>query len=407
VKASSDLSGTIAVASPRRGTPEPAAREGIPLLRLGFRPFYLLASIFAASSVAVWTARYAGWLAVPYGAGPLWHAHEMLFGFTMAVVAGFLFTAVRNWTGLPTPVGARLALIAVLWLAGRVLVLTPFGWASAVVNAAFPLVIALGIGVPLARGGNRRNYFFVALMVLVACAVLAVHLAQLGVAELPAWLGIQVALDVVLFVMAVMGGRVIPMFTNNGVPGAGARRLKWLERLALGATLVVLLADALQVRDAPLIVVLGIASCAHAARLALWAPWRTTSAPLVWVLHAAYAWIPVHLALRALSEAGFVPSPLATHALTIGAIGGLTIGMMTRTARGHTGRDLRADRFEVACFLLVLSAAAVRVFGPLVVADHYVATVALAGVLWSCAYAIYAVRYWPVLTRPRHDGKQG
>ncbi len=409
MKASSDLRKTIAVASPGRGTPEPgaAAGEGMPLLRLGFRPFYLLASIFAAASVALWTARYAGWLTAPYGAGPLWHAHEMLFGFTMAVVAGFLFTAVRNWTGQPTPAGATLALLAALWLAGRVLIVTPFGWASALVNAAFPLAVAAGIGVPLARGGNRRNYFFIALMVVVACAVLAVHLAQLGVADLPAWLGIQIALDVVLFVMAVMGGRVIPMFTNNGVPGAGARRLAWLERLALGATLVLLLADALQARGALLIVVLVIATGAHAVRLALWKPWRTAKVPLVWVLHAAYAWIPVHLALRAFSEAGFIPAPLATHALTVGAIGGLTLGMMTRTARGHTGRDLRADGFEVACFLLVLSAAVVRVFGPLIFADYYVATVAVAGVLWSCAYAIYAVRYWPVLTRPRLDGKPG
>jgi len=379
----------------------------MPLLRLGFRPLYLLASIFAAASIVLWTAQYAGWLAAPYLKGPLWHAHEMLFGFTLAVIAGFLFTAVRNWTAQPTPTGALLAAIALLWIAGRVLVLTHLGWASAIVNAAFPLAVAAGIGVPLARAGNRRNYFFVGLLALIAAAILAVHLVQLGALDLPGWVGIQVALDAVLFVMTVMAGRVIPMFTNNGVPGARARRLAWLERTVLGATLLVILTDALQLRGWLLIAIVSIAAAAHAARLALWTPWKTLGTPLVWVLHAAYVWIPIHLALRALVELQWVASPLATHALTIGAIGGLTIGMMTRTARGHTGRPLQADRYEVACYALVLTAALVRVFAPMLAVEYYLGSVVASGVLWSAAYALYAVRYWPVLTRPRLDGKPG
>jgi uncharacterized protein involved in response to NO len=399
----------VPLVSPGRGKTEPGVRDtgGTPLLRLGFRPFYLLASLFAAASIALWTAQYVGWLNAPYLNGPLWHAHEMLFGFTMAVIAGFLFTAVRNWTAQPTPTGALLAAIALLWLAGRVLVLTPWGWASALVNAAFPLVVAAGIGVPLVRAGNRRNYFFVVLMVVIAAAALAVHLVQLGALEFPGWLGIQIAVDVVLFVMSVMAGRVIPMFTNNGVPGARARRVAWLEKTVLGTTLLVLVADALELRGWLFIVLCVLAAAAHCARLVLWMPWRTLRAPLVWVLHAAYAWIPIHLGLRALAELAVVPPPLATHALTIGAIGGLTIGMMTRTARGHTGRTLQPDGFEVTCFALVLGAAIVRVFAPLVAVDHYVASVACSGLLWSAAYALYAVRYWPVLTRPRLDGKPG
>jgi uncharacterized protein involved in response to NO len=384
-----------------------AGASGWPLLRLGFRPFYLFAGMFAAASVALWTAQYAGWLSAPYLKGSLWHAHEMLFGFTMAVIAGFLFTAVRNWTAQPTPTGALLAAIAVLWLAGRVAVLTPLGWTAAIVNAAFPVAVAAGIGVPLVRSGNRRNYFFIVLLIVIAGAILAVHLAQLGVMDLPGWIGIQIALDVVLFVMSVMGGRVIPMFTNNGVPGARATRLPWLEKAVLGATLLVLIADTVQAHGAVLIALLAAAALAHAARLALWTPWKTLGTPLVWVLHAAYAWIPIHLGLRALDIAGFVPSPLATHALTIGAIGGLTMGMMTRTARGHTGRPLRADFWEVACFALVFGAAIGRVFGPLIAPTLYVSSVIVSGVLWSAAFALYAVRYWPILTRPRIDGKPG
>jgi uncharacterized protein involved in response to NO len=397
----------IPLEAAQRPDPGAHAAGGVPLLRLGFRPFYLLASIFAAVSVALWTAQYAGWLRVPYVTGPLWHAHEMLFGFTMAVVAGFLFTAVRTWTARPTPSGPTLALIALLWVAGRVLVATPFAWAAAIVNTAFPLAVAAGIGIPIVRAADRRNYFFVVLMLVLALAVLAVHLSWLGVLDLPGWLGIQVALDVVLFVMAVMGGRVIPMFTNNGVPGAGARRDPRLERLTLGLTLVVLAADALQVRGVLLMLLLGLACAAHALRLALWMPWRTLRVPLVWILHAGYAWIPVHLALRVLAETGVVAAPLAAHALTVGAIGGLTLGMMTRTARGHTGRALRADGFEVAAYVLVLSAAVVRVFVPLIAAEHYVDSVVAAGILWCAAYALYAVRYWPILSRPRVDGKPG
>ncbi|HEX7155988.1 MAG TPA: NnrS family protein [Burkholderiaceae bacterium] len=377
------------------------------LLSLGFRPFYLLASVFAALSVGLWAAQTAGWLDAAYLAGPLWHAHEMLFGFTMAVVAGFLFTAVRNWTGHPTPTGAALAAIAALWVAGRVLVLTPLGWTSAVVNAAFPVAVAAGIGVPLLRAGNRRNYFFVGLLLALAAAVLAVHLTRLGALDLPAWLGIGIALDVVLFIMTVMGGRVIPMFTNNGVPGCRARSVPGLERLVLAATLLLLLTDAMRLHGTILVGVLAVGCVAHLARLALWTPWKTGKVPLVWVLHVAYAWIPLHLALRALSELGLVASPLATHALTIGAIGGLTIGMMTRTARGHTGLPLRAGRAEVACYLMVLAAALVRVFGPWVAGGHYTATVLVSAVLWSSGYALYALRYWPVLSQPRADGKPG
>jgi len=385
----------------------PHPHEPFALWRLGFRPFYLLASVFAAASVALWTLQYTGWLRHAYLAGPLAHAHEMLFGFTLAVVTGFLFTAVRNWTGRPTPTGAALAAIAALWLAGRVLVLTPYGWAAAAANVAFPIAVAVGIGIPLFRSGNRRNYFFVALLALMAAAVAGVHLAQLGVIALPGWIGIRIALDAILFLMAVMAGRVVPMFTNNGVPGAGAQRHPAVERAALGSVLALLAADAAGISGPILIALLALATAAHALRLALWRPWNTLRAPLVWVLHVAYAWIVIHLGLRVLAELGMAIAPLATHALTIGAIGLLTIGMMTRTARGHTGRPLVADRFEVACYVLILAAAVVRVFGPAIAPSAYMGTVAFSAILWSGGYALYAVRYWPVLTRARLDGKPG
>ena len=374
---------------------------------LGFRPFYLLASIFSATSVLLWAAQYSGWLPFAYLQGPLWHGHEMLFGFTMAVVAGFLLTAVRAWTGLSTPVGAPLMALAALWVAGRVLVLTPLGLLAAIVNAAFPVALAAAIAVPLLRAGNVRNYFFVGLLVLMGALIVVLHLALQGTFELPPRLGLVLGLDVMLFIMVVMGGRVIPMFTNNGVPGAGAMRHVLLEKLALGSVLLLFIADLLQVPAPVMGIAALVAAFAHGARLYFWRPWRTLAAPLVWILHAAYAWIIVYLVLRSLSGLGGLAESYAIHALTTGAIGSLTLGMMTRTARGHTGRPLIADGFEISVFLLIQVAAVVRVFGGVASPELYLVSVQLSALLWAAAFGLYAVRYWPVLTRPRLDGNPG
>lgn len=391
---------------PLEEPPRPAPR-GFALWQLGFRPFYLLASVFAALSVLLWSLQFTGLLPAPYLSAPVWHAHEMLFGFTLAVVVGFLFTAGRNWSGLPTPTGATLAALAALWVAARVLVLTPWVWASALANTAFPLAAAIALAIPFVRARNRRNYFFVGLLVLLALATLAVHLHQLQLLPVPGWAGIQVALDVVLFILCVMGGRVIPMFTNNAIPAAGAQRKAWLEKLALGAVLALLVADLLPVPAWLLAAIAALAGAAHLARWLLWHPWATLRTPLVWVLHLAYAWIPVHLALRPLAVAGLVTPSAAAHALTVGAIGGLVIGMMTRTARGHTARPLRADARDVACYVLVLSAAAVRVLLPVAVPALLREAVLVSAILWAGGFALYAVAYWNVLTRPRLDGKPG
>jgi uncharacterized protein involved in response to NO len=386
--------------------PRPPLRRWA-LWDLGFRPFYLLASGFAALSVALWSLQFTGLLPAPYLAAPIWHAHEMLFGFTLAVIVGFLFTAGRNWTGRPTPTGPVLAVLAALWVAARILVLSPFAWAAALANVAFPLACAFALSVPFIAAGSKRNYFFVALLVALGAASFAVHLAEMGMMTLPAWAGMQLALDIVLFIVCVMGGRVLPMFTNNGVPGAGAQRVEWLDKAALASVLLVLAADALRVPGVIASILLAAAGAAHAARWAFWKPWRTLRAPLVWVLHLAYAWIPAHLMLRAMAAWGWIAPSIATHALTVGAIGGMVIGMMARTAKGHTARPLRADRWDVAAFACVAAAAGIRVLLPLVWPAQAPVAVALSGLLWSSGFLVYFIRYWPVLTRPRLDGKPG
>ena len=391
---------------------DPAARRrpapaGWALWDLGFRPFYLLASIYAALSVPLWAMQYAGWWGAHGLRAPAWHAHEMLFGYTLAVVVGFLFTAGRNWSGQPTPTGRALMGLAGLWIAGRVLVYTPWTVASFCANVAFPIAAALGLGRALLAGSNRRNDFFVAVLLGLAAAQGLLHATLAGWIALRPGLGLQLGLDAVLFVMAVMGGRVIPMFSNNGAPGTDARRHPTVERVALGAVLALAAADALQWHGAPLAALLIVASLAHAARMALWRPWRTRRVPLVWVLHAAYLWIALHLVLRAAAEMGWIGTTAATHALTAGAIGTLTLAMMTRTARGHTGRPLVAGRADVIAYCAVLAAAALRVAVPLIAPAATVPALLVSGLLWSVAFALYAWHYGPWLCRPRPDGRPG
>ena len=384
------------------------APTGLALWNLGFRPFYLLAGLFATFSVPVWMAQYAGWLGGhAIIAGPLWHAHEMLFGYALAVIVGFLFTAGRNWANQPTPTGASLAAIAALWVAGRVLVFTPYALAPAAADTAFALAAAVAIAVPFVRSGNRRNYFFVALLLGMGLANLAFHLGMAGLLDLPLQSSLQVGLDLVLFIMVVMGGRVIPMFTMNGVPGVVCVRLPWIERLAPASVLALLAAD---VAGAPEVItgpIAAVAAATHAARLSLWRPWRTLKTPIVWILHLAYAWIVLALALRALAAFDLVPAGLATHALTVGAIGGLTLGMMTRTSLGHTGRPLQAGRAEVFCYAAIQLAALTRVFLPLAFPSLTLHAIIGSGLLWSAAFGVFTASYWPILSRPRADGRPG
>ncbi|MBE7941306.1 MULTISPECIES: NnrS family protein [Ramlibacter] len=388
--------------------PAPAsAPRGFALFALGFRPFYLLASLFGAASIALWGLQATGLLSHPYLAGPLWHAHEMLFGFALAVITGFLFTAGRNWSNQPTPTGAPLAALCALWLAARLLVLTPWGWAAALANVAFPLAVAAALGRALVKGGSRRNYFFVALLCAMAAAAAAFHLQQLGVLAFPARASLQPVLDLLLFILAVMAGRVLPMFTNNGVPGAGAVRHPIVERAALGSLLALLAAHLLGAPDALLAALAAAAASSHLCRWLLWRPLRALRNPLVAILHVAYAWVPVHLALAAMAAIGWVPPSLATHALTAGAAGGLVIGMMTRTARGHTGRPLRADRLDIACYVLVTVAALLRVGLPLAWPQATGPALLASAACWSLGFALYALGYAPSLLRPRADGRPG
>jgi uncharacterized protein involved in response to NO len=262
-------------------------------------------------------------------------------------------------------------------------------------DALFAVAVAWGIGRPIVASRNRNWYFIVFVLALGAASV--VFQAQPRVA-------LAVGLDVVLLVVTIMGGRVIPAFTNNAVTGAGARRNRWVEYGALGSVLLLLALDSFQFTTW---LVATVAAAFHAVRVALWAPLATRGRPILWILHLSYAWVVAHLALRGLAGLDLVSPALATHALTVGAIGGLTLGMMTRTSRGHTARPLRVGRWEVAAYVLVHLAALVRAVMPLIVPGMYSVLVELSAALWFAAFAVFTVVYVPILARPRLDGQPG
>jgi len=385
-----------------------AASIRFALFDLGFRPFYLLAALLATLNVPIWVAQWHG-VAPQAGnlAGMAWHAHEMVFGFAAAVITGFLFTAARNWTGLPTPTGRRLAALAALWVAGRVAMLAGPGLLAAIVEGAFLPLVALSLWFPLKRSGNR-NLFFVGLLLLFAVANGLFHLSRLGATALAPTVPAQAALFLVVIIVAVMSGRVTPSFTQNAIRSARIRRVKGLDAAAIGAlaaTLVAQLSGAPTWLLAPLALV---AAALHALRLALWDPLSTLRSPILWILHLSYAWIPIGLLLLALSAMDFGVAPaLFIHALGAGAVGGTIIGMITRTARGHSGRPLQVGRAETAAYLLVHIGAAIRVFGPLAAPAHYGVLLVAAAAAWSTAFLIYLIVYWPMLAWSRREGGAG
>lgn len=368
------------------------------LFELGFRPFYLLAALLAMLGVPLWVAQWHGILPpAGYLDGMAWHAHEMVFGFAAAVITGFLFTAGRKWTGLPTSTGPRLAGLAALWVAGRVLVLTGPGPLAAVVDGAFLPLVTLGLWSPLQR---RRNRSLVGLLLLFAAANILFHLSRLGAVPLSSAVPARGGLFLVVVIVSIMSGRVTPGFTRNAIPTARVRTVHGLDAAATGMLATALVAQ-LSAAPAWLLGPLALAAAAlHAIRLAWWDPLSTRRRPVLWILHLSYAWIPIGLLLMAWSAADAgIPVTQSVHALGAGAVGGTIIGMITRTARGHSGRTLQTGSAEAAAYLLVHVGALLRVFGPLVVPARYGAWLVAGGAAWSAAFLIYLIVYWPILAR--------
>ncbi len=384
-----------------------------PVFALGFRPFYLLAAIFAAIALPLWIASYVGIVQVGgYLHGVAWHSHEMVFGFATAVIAGFLLTAVRHWTGQQTPTGAWLAGLAALWVLARVLALTGPACPAAFVDVAFLPVLGLAVAIPIWRSKDTKNYKILVVLGGLTVANVLYHLAYLNM--LPAGftrIAITAALDVITILIAVVSGRVIPAFTANAIAAAKPRHIWSVEAVSLGSLVLILTAGILNTWY-PLptwawVGLLATAAFAHTVRLLLWQPYHKHRDAMLWMLPVAYAWIPISLALRACEQVVVFPSAIAIHALTLGAMGGLMVAMMMRSALGHTGRTVTAGSAEIAVFMLVQLAAVGRVLSGFIRPELYQGAVIASGVLWFLAFVVFLFRYWPILTRPRVDGKSG
>jgi uncharacterized protein involved in response to NO len=385
----------------------PPWRASHPVWALGFRPFYLLAAGLSVLGVPLWLARYFGSLRGLPNVGLGWHMHEMVFGMAIAVIVGFLFTAARNWTGLPAPRGGHLAALALVWLAGRIsMLLAPPLWAASVDLLFLPLA-AWPLYRVLRQAGNKRNMFLVFLLCLLAVANTLFHASVLNAVSITPMAPVHAAILIIVIIEAVIGGRVIPMFTSNGAPGVKPTVRPRYDQVALALSASASLAWVAGAPAALTASLCAMTACAVLLRLAGWKPLRILHVPLLWILHVSYMWIAFGFVLLALAALGLGSAGTAFHALAVGSMAGLIIGMMTRTTLGHTGRVLKAGRAEPAMFLLIEAGAVLRVLAAFVPAAWRDAGLLASGACWAAGFTVFLAAYSPYLWRPRVDGKEG
>ena len=373
-----------------------------PILHYGFRPFFFLAALHAGLAIPVWLAAYLGGVDIggPFG-GMAWHAHEMLFGYLSAVIAGFILTAIPNWTGRLPLSGWPLALLVGLWLAGRLACLAaPEPWLAMAVDLAFPATLAFAIWREVAAGRNWKNAPVAVMITMFGIANAADHLANQGLVHHD--LGQRLALAVAGMLIALIGGRIVPSFTRNWLVKAGSTFLPApfgpVDKAALTVSAAAMLGWVVLPDSAFAGALLFAAGILLSIRLFRWRGLATLSEPILLVLHAGYGWLAVSLALLGLSVLvpDALPHSAALHALTAGAVGTMTLAVMTRASLGHTGRAIVADRFVVAMYAMVSAGAGLRVAAPFA-GDLYVHALACGGALWAIAFLLFAIRYAPIL----------
>jgi uncharacterized protein involved in response to NO len=389
--------------------------QGPVFFAAGFRPFFLFAAIQAGLMLPLWLAVFFGILPAPPSWNPLaWHAHAMVFGFAGAAVGGFLLTAVPSWTNTHPVSGRPLALLFTLWAAGRACVaLAAYlpAWLVAVAELGYWPLLAFMVARPLIQAGKWRNIAFLPILALMALADLCTQLEPLTGSAL-GLKGVYLGLFLLLLMIVIVGGRIIPSFTQNWLRMQG-RAVEmpaggWLEPFgAVGSLVAAALAQLL----APTSPVAGglalLAAVIHGYRLARWHGLETIKAPILVILHLGYGWLVVGLALLGLSAFidALLPSA-ALHALTIGCVGTMIIAVMSRAALGHSGRPLLVAPATVGAYGLLSLAALARVAAPLL-PGAFVGLTLAGGVAWTLAWLVYAIVYWPVCTRPRADGRPG
>lgn len=378
--------------------------RGPALFSFGFRPFFLFAAIWATMTVPLWiTALLFGGetLEVVFTRG--WHVHELLFGYSGAVIVGYLTVAGANWTGHFPVAGRPIFVLLVIWLAGRVAMLASWPILSGAIEASFLILFAMALWREQLAARNWRSVAPCIVVSLLACSDVMFHVSPPGQPLSAA--SERFAMALILFMIAMIGGRLVPSFTRNWMaqrkiapePAPYGR----LDIAGAALAAAALTAWVLLPSSRASAVLLLLAGAATLIRLLRWRGWVARSEAMVWILHAGYGWLAVGLALLGLSilVPEQVPTTAAIHSLTVGAIGVMTLAVMTRTSRSHTGRPRQADRSTVAMYVLINLAAALRVAAPLWIGSQ-LQLLTLSAVCWSLAFGLFMLSYGPMLVSP-------
>lgn len=373
-----------------------------------FRPFFLLAGIWAILAIVAWMLILNGTVAAPQGINPVyWHGHEMVVGFALAVVAGFVLSAVATWTGRPAVSGPAVVWLVFTWLLGRAAMFPTYTAPPivvAVLDMLFPITLCVLLGREVFAARNRRNYKVFWIVACIAGLNLLYQLGAAGIVEGADYISLYVLIHGVVLLVALIGGRVVPSFTANWLRGQGVTRLPRnnlrLDRMAITLTILVALAIVFFPNRETVGYLAMSAAAVHAVRVLQWRGLQTIRNPLLFVMHVAYWWLPIGYAMMSAASLGWAFTPTAAlHALTMGGIGGMILAMITRVPLGHTGRALHASRLTVIAYVALMAAVVVRVLSPWN-ADRYLSMINVAATGWSLAFIIFLWVYWPVLTQP-------
>ena len=380
-----------------------------PFLGRGFRPFFLLAALYSVISLLLWGGFYAGHVVPPLVlSDPVsWHAHEMIYGFTMAVVAGFLLTAVANWTSGAPARQIHLGGLCLIWLAGRLVMNFELGlplWLAYSIEAAFIPVLAFSLALPLLRSWNKRNFVFLGLLSILFACDLWFFISE---SRQP----LYIALLMILIMISLIGGRIIPAFTVAALRRRGEEAYQnaqpKLDILALVSLVALGLIWAFAGFDNPVFSGFAFLSAiVHGLRLCRYHTKRILNDPMVWILHAGYGWLVIGLLMLGFAGLGMATLSIALHALTAGSIGSMTLGMMCRVTLGHTGRNLRAGPVTVLSFILMQITGITRVFGPLLMPEQTNNWIIGSAALWAACFTLYVPVYAPMLWTLRPDGRE-
>ncbi|MBV7297017.1 NnrS family protein [Enterovibrio paralichthyis] len=381
-----------------------------PIFRLGFRPFFLLASSYAVFAVSMWVWIFTTGASTSLSVPPLWwHAHEMLFGFAIAVVAGFLLTAVQTWTGVKGTSGIRLALVAALWLLPRILFWTDTPLSViALIDGAFLLVVGWEVGFRVVKAKRWRNLFFIPMLAVALIANFASYATVKGMPPFSANALWQAMLWWFMLLISVMGGRVIPFFTAKRFQLDVKKSLLWLDIAANLPLVLFAVLSFFPLLDKQIsLVLLWVGGVAQLIRLIRWQGYKSASEPLVWSLHLFYLALPVGMFAKALSIGSAWTSHTLIHLFAMGALAGVILAMISRVTMGHTGRAIyQGPRFWYA-FLLLAMATIVRVVGPIFWPQLLGTWVVIAAVGWGISFGAFVVVFGPMLCKARPDGHPG